>query len=125
MFSSPKALEEASPSVIAAACCAGQREVDLKVLRSKTKYYDNLSDDGNCRRVVLLWQVLSEFDQPQLRKFLRFVWGSDYLPADTTDPAWGPGFIVSEGLCTTRLPSAHTCGFQLVLPDYPTAAILR
>lgn len=65
--------------------------------------------------IVWLWEVLREFDQETLAKFLFFVTGSFKVP-------YG-GFknfkLKIERLYNgNALPTAHTCFNQLDLPEY-------
>jgi hypothetical protein len=78
----------------------------------------------------MFWHVLGTFNQPELRLFLRFVWGQSRLPAATA--AWGQKFEIMDfqwagGAATVdiALPKSHTCFFQLELPKYSTREIMR
>ena len=78
----------------------------------------------------MFWHVLGTFNQPELRLFLRFVWGQSRLPAATA--AWGQKFEIIDfqwagGAATVdiALPKSHTCFFQLELPKYSTRDIMR
>ena len=78
----------------------------------------------------MFWHVLGTFNQPELRLFLRLVWGQSRLPAATA--AWGQKFEIMDfqwagGAATVdiALPKSHTCFFQLELPKYSTREIMR
>ena len=75
-----------------------------------------------------LWQVvIAQFSLEEQKAFLRFVTGSDRAPIG----GLGALHIVltREGPDSCRLPTAHTCFSQLVLPEYGSrgklAALLR
>jgi len=78
----------------------------------------------------MLWSVLRDFNQPELRLFLRFVWGQSRLPAtaaqfvqkfEIIDFHWEGGASSID----LALPKSHTCFFQLELPKYSTREIMR
>eukprot|EP01046_Picozoa_sp_COSAG06_P093395 COSAG06_NODE_39586_length_411_cov_0.496795_1_plen_115_part_10 len=68
------------------------------------------------------WGVLRGLTGEQRQQFLGFVWGRTTLPANPTTP-----FVIdsSGGSDDTKLPSSHTCMFQLHLPRYSSTALLR
>ena len=79
--------------------------------------------------------MLDEFDETDLRLFLKFVWGRTQLPP-AGSPKWGEGFKVTPqfpqndtGLprpdIDGSLPRAHTCFFQIDLPWYSSVAVMR
>lgn len=92
--------------------------VDVVLLRKYARY-DGISPEA--REVEFLWSVLEAMSQSDLRHFLRFVWGRSRLPPDGS-PKWAEGFKITHQAYTSdtdsRLPTAHTCFFQLDLPAY-------
>ena len=101
----------------------GSREIDLELLRTKTKYGVGVSPTQ--RHVRYLWQVLRKFSQENRAKFLRFVWGRTRLPA--TPAEWGDLRFTLHTRHTPNAdaayPVAHTCFFSLELPAYSSYAI--
>jgi E3 ubiquitin-protein ligase HUWE1 len=58
--------------------------------------------------------VLDGLSQDNLRRFLRYITGMVAIPLD----GMGKPIIVQCQPKSDHLPSAHTCSFQLDLPDY-------
>jgi hypothetical protein len=77
----------------------------------------------NHPQVIMLWQVVREFDDAHQRSFLKFVTGTSRVPLDGYDPP----FNLTEGtdMVPDSLPRAHTCFNQLVLPRYSCVEIMR
>ena len=68
---------------------------------------------------------MEKLDQDDLTKFIRFVWGRSRLPPETSSK-WGSGFkLAASGESTASLPLAHTCFFQMDLPRYPNAQVMK
>eukprot|EP00474_Spongospora_subterranea_P005388 CRZ05846.1 hypothetical protein [Spongospora subterranea] len=77
-----------------------------------------------------LWEVLSEFDQPDMVRLVQFVTGTSRLPpggaanldppmmVQPVPPSW------STAPVDDQLPGASTCYNQLILPPYSSKAIL-
>lgn len=99
----------------------GEREINIEVLKAHTWSNDlNIKDK--------LFTVLEEFTNEQLQSFLRFVSGRSRLP--TTKNDWymiidveNPNKNISQ--IDQRLPTAVTCGFRLLLPQYSSLDILK
>ena len=69
------------------------------------------------------WEVLTEMDEDDKQKYLKFVNGRAKLP---TNPAIGRRHKISSyGRGNDHLPQAHTCFFQIDLPRYPSKEIMR
>jgi len=100
----------------------GVSHIDLGLLRQKT-IYDGGYDESS-PAVARFWAALESFSQEQLRSFLHFVWGRSRLPPAASDK-WGPGFKLSKAGRTDMLPLAHTCFFQLELPEYESEELMR
>jgi len=78
------------------------------------------------RAARLLWQVLETLEEEDRAGFIAFAYGSRRLPPISQDLA--SPFIsirVDESLGDSHLPRAHTCFFQLDLPNYSSAEILQ
>jgi len=101
----------------------GARDIDLEVLRSKTKYGVGVSPSQ--RHVRYLWQALRRFTPENRAAFLRFVWGRTRLPATPTE--WGDVRFTLHTRHSSNpdaaFPVAHTCFFSLELPAYTSYAV--
>merc|ERR1712039_317574 len=95
---------------------SGNPVVDIDLLR-KNAVYEEV--DKNSEKVKYLWQVLESFGQADRQRFLRFCWGRSRLPP-TGSSLWGAGFKIANGsdIPAGGLPRAHTCFFQIDLPEY-------
>jgi len=84
----------------------------------------DFEDWGDSPTPAHLRSVLQSASQTQLRKFIKFVTGADSLPLP---PIRGHVRIKVEkvGGGLQRLPEAHTCFYQLDLPDYCSLSELR
>ena len=77
----------------------------------------------------MLWDILEQFDQPTRRKFIRFAWAQERIPADDA------AFVRSHTRLLIKpspyktpdlaLPRADTCFFNLELPAYSSKAVMR
>uniref|UniRef100_A0A7S0JI46 HECT domain-containing protein n=1 Tax=Calcidiscus leptoporus TaxID=127549 RepID=A0A7S0JI46_9EUKA len=80
--------------------------------------------------VSFLLDILSEFNEPQLRQFLKFVTGSPRLPVGGLARLSPRLTIVQkrpEGALSADayLPSVMTCANYLKLPDYSSKAVMK
>jgi len=93
-------------------------------------HIDLVGYDSSSPQIVWLWEILndeSSFTQPRLKEFLRFVTGLRYLPLGGFDRLERRITIakLSRDDADMALPSAHTCVYQLNLPEYSDKEILR
>lgn len=101
----------------------GSDDLDMHELERGARYDSNYSAEHPTVR--LLWEVVHSFDDEQKRRFLRFATGSDRAPIGglynirlvIVWQAWSAD--------APRLPSAHTCFSQLILPAYPDKETLQ
>lgn len=102
--------------------CCGTNNLDFQSLKRVTKYIQPLHP--NHQFVKWFWEiVLDEFDEDQRRKLLAFTTGSDRAPITGLDDI---EFIIGiEGEDQTKLPIAHTCFNQLILPHYKTKEAMK
>ncbi|EFJ50193.1 hypothetical protein VOLCADRAFT_80336 [Volvox carteri f. nagariensis] len=92
----------------------GLPHLDFGALEANARY------EGGYHRqhpaIVMFWQIISDFDLDQKRRFLFFTTGCDRAPVA------GLGALVlviqRAGADTERLPTAHTCFNALLLPEY-------
>lgn len=69
------------------------------------------------------WEVLTEMEEEDKQKYLKFVNSRSKLP---TNPTVGRKHkITPYTKSDTALPQAHTCFFQIDLPAYKSKEILR
>ena len=73
--------------------------------------------------VQRFWRVMSELTDKDRSQFLRFSWGRSKLPK--SEP-WPRQFkLTYKNAGDEMLPIAHTCFFQLELPQYSTDQIMK
>jgi len=94
----------------------GGVEPSIDDLRNHTTYFDPLTDSSNLVR--LFWDVVSTFDEEELKRLVRFVTGTDKVPiggfAHLVGSQGVQPFTLSQKK-KTGLPSAHTCFNRLEL----------
>ena len=73
--------------------------------------------------VKRFWKVMEGLDNKDRSQFLRFTWGRSRLPHKDNWPR--PFKLVARNYGDDMLPLAHTCFFELELPQYSTDQILR
>lgn len=97
----------------------GVDHLDFDELKKSARYVGCTADE---QHVKWFWEVLEQFDDKQKKAFLMFVTGSDRSPLRGLSELH---FVVTgTGLDDTRLPSAHTCFNDLILPKYSSKEIL-
>ena len=74
--------------------------------------------------VTFFWDLLKEMSQDDLRKFVRFAWAQERLPADDAEFARTNTRMLLKPFTTsspdTTFPKADTCFFNVMLPAYST-----
>lgn len=73
--------------------------------------------------VERFWRVMSQLTDKDRSQFLRFAWGRSRLPKE--DPWPRPFKLTYKNAGDEMLPIAHTCFFQLELPQYTTDKIMH
>jgi hypothetical protein len=104
----------------------GNAEVDVALLQRVTEYEGFQVTDA---AVQYFWEVLRELDNNERKSFLQFVWARNRLPMRESDFE-SPFKIVKDSLnsgdkADQALPSASTCFFSLILPEYTSKETLR
>ena len=95
--------------------------LNLDDLKAVCEYEANTASEPV---VTWFWQYFERIVPTRQRKLLSFITGSDRIPATgTVDLKFR--ITVDKHARTNRLPVAHTCFSQIVLPRYPSAAILE
>lgn len=97
----------------------GKPTIDVEELRASTVFQGGYSEHSQV--VLWLWQALREFSQELRGLFLKFMTGTNKIPLDGFDP---PLNLTKSDLDPRALPRTHTCFNQLVLPEYPSFALL-
>ncbi|OQR98328.1 HECT E3 ubiquitin ligase [Achlya hypogyna] len=98
----------------------GNPAVDVDQLRAHAAFQGGY--DANAQVVLWLWQALRGWPNAKRQLFLKFATGSTTIPLDGFEP---PFTLTLSDLEPTALPRSHTCFNQLVLPEYPTLALLE
>ena len=109
----------------------GKPYIDLDLLKRHTEY-SNVSADA--AHIKFFWQVLEEWNQEDLRKFIKFAWAQERLPS--SDEGFQRGshkvrMLIKNVVLDNkqnpdhRFPKADTCFFNLELPPYSSVKIMR
>jgi len=107
----------------------GKKEIDVNLLRRHTTYSSPYS--ASDQHIVWFWEVLSEFNQENRIKFVRFAWAQERLPSDDDEFTLSKTRlqIKQSSLRTANqdsiLPKSDTCFFNLELPKYTSKQALR
>ena len=73
--------------------------------------------------VKRFWKVMEGLDNKDRSQFLRFTWGRSRLPHKDSWPR--PFKLCARNYGDDMLPLAHTCFFELELPQYSSEKIMR
>ena len=105
---------------------SGLPTVDIDDMRAHTSYHGYSASDP---QITYLWNVLQNFSKVEKALFLQFVTGSSKVPLDGFKALRGNQGVqcmsVHKAFDTDRLPTAHTCFNQIVLPQYASEEVLR
>jgi len=104
----------------------GNSVIDVMDLKENTEYQDEYNQDHQV--IKYFWEILSDFSQDDLKKFLHFTTGSEKVPVGGFTHLQG-----SKGLQkftikphnSNGLPIAHSCFNRLELPRYSTLQDLK
>ena len=91
----------------------GTQLLDFNELKLACKYEEYNKDSVS---IKILWKILLEFNEEEKKKFLSFVTGCDRAPIDGLRSL--EITITNGGSDINKLPSAHTCFNNFILPDY-------
>ena len=101
----------------------GQATLDVALLKRNTQYEGYTAD---APAVQHFWTALEGMSAEEQCSVLRFVWARERLPP--SDAAFTQPFILARFYRDTpdaSLPQAHSCSFQLDLPEYSSPQVLR
>jgi len=105
----------------------GKPTIDIQLLKRHTEY-SNVS--STAPHILYFWEVLESFNQQERRAFIQFVWAQERLPANDQEfIRTSTRMLIKPFMGTTEpdntFPKADTCFFNLTLPEYSSAEILR
>jgi len=98
--------------------CGGSIPVDVSAIRRGATHEGWLPDE-EAEYVTSFWDVVDNFSESQKVQFVVFVTASDRVPLR----GWQDLQLTVQknGIGDDRLPTAHTCFCQLLLPRYSSA----
>ena len=98
-------------------CGNDEGKLNVEILRSITKYVGFNGEPNQSQLVTWFWEYANGLTYSQQKKLLRFVTGSDRVPATgLQNMAFKISMAGSRD--TERLPIAHTCFNELALYNY-------
>lgn len=97
----------------------GEDHIDIDALRQNTTYEGY---DRNSPVIQRFWSAMEAMPDSQRRAFIRFAWGRSTLPS--VEGRWSEPFKITRR-SGRGLPHAHTCFFQIELPQYETDEEMR
>jgi len=99
----------------------GSSNLNFHELQKVCIYKDGYNEES--LTIKYFWEVVSDFDEEEKKKLLSFITGCDRAPIN------GLGnLVISITKIETdinKLPSAHTCFNDLLLPDYKDKELLK
>lgn len=101
----------------------GDNDVDVELLKKVAEYEGYREDDTVIKH---FWEVLREMTTEERKLFLQFVWARTRMPFKQSD--FDAPFKIQKDTKSSSneaLPSASTCFFTLMLPEYDSKDILR
>ena len=107
---------------------AGKAEIDVELLRRHTEYSGCSEASPHIR---MFWELLQSFDQHHRRLLIRFAWAQDRLPANDEEFSRSHvRLLIKPPPYPTRqhdslLPRSDTCFFNLEIPAYSSADLMR
>eukprot|EP00029_Vermamoeba_vermiformis_P008050 TRINITY_DN365_c0_g1_i7.p1 TRINITY_DN365_c0_g1~~TRINITY_DN365_c0_g1_i7.p1 ORF type:complete len:4455 (+),score=2004.27 TRINITY_DN365_c0_g1_i7:138-13502(+) len=105
----------------------GKPMIDVKLLKRHTEYS---GVSAQAPHVSYFWSVMRAFSADDKRAFVRFAWAQERLPADDQEFERTQTRMLIKpftGLANpdNAFPKADTCFFNLMLPEYSSANVLR
>ena len=101
----------------------GDKVIDIDRLKSITTFPNCQNDHPIVER---FWRVFESFDDEERSLYLKFVWGRTRLPIAGLDRlSYKHQVRLMTDMNKTAFPLAHTCFFQLDIPNYETDEICR
>ena len=109
---------------------SGLPVVDIEDLKDNV-IYKNFTKQSPA--ILWLWEVLEELNNSERAEFIQFITGSSKVPVEGFKGLRGSNgqiqkveiIKLNSDQPDRRLPQAHTCFFQLDLPEYSSKNILK
>ena len=105
----------------------GNKKVDIELLKLNTKLSNDLKPESD--KVKWLWEILSEINDDDKIKFIKFCWAQERLPSTNEEFIKNQiTFTIKNNIDKKRkdgFPRADTCFFNLELPDYSNKEIMK
>eukprot|EP00899_Mesostigma_viride_P014632 jgi/Mesvir1/2316/Mv19347-RA.1 len=103
----------------------GLPELDVNDWRRNTVYKSGYADDGSCPVITWFWEMVESWEQEMRARLLQFVTGTSKVPypegfAGLRGSDGPRRFHIVQVTDVNRLPQAHTCFNELIMPPYPT-----
>lgn len=109
-----------TPESIEARVC-GEKTISVEKLKDITRYPNC---DSQHEIVARFWRAFESFSPEQRSMYLKFVWGRNRLPIDTSQVRKHE-IRLMEHMNETGFPQSHTCFFSLDIPFYRSDEICR
>ena len=102
----------------------GKYELDIDLLKRVVEYEGYTENDDV---ITYFWSVLREMTHEERKLFLQFTWARTRLPTRECD--FDVPFKIQKDTKSSSnddaLPSASTCFFTLILPEYKEKEVLK
>ena len=102
--------------------CTGEKHISLERLKSITEFPNNGSDHEIIPR---FWRVFEAWSDVERSAYLKFVWGRSRLPIDLSRLNNKHQVRLMSDMNGQAFPQAHTCFFQLDVPNYATDELMN
>lgn len=96
---------------------SGSGEIDVDFLKQITNYS---GWDETDETIVWFWEIMNEFTQEERRAYVRYAWGRSRLTQFESEP-----HKLSKQYDQDSFPLAHTCFFEVELPECKSKEDLR
>ncbi|KAI3987832.1 hypothetical protein MKX01_020946 [Papaver californicum] len=96
--------------------------VSVREWKAHTDYSGYEESD---KQICWFWKVVSGMSMEQQRKLLFFWTSVKYLPSKGFSSLSSRMYISKTSASRHHLPSSHSCFYQLVLPQYPSLAVMK
>lgn len=101
--------------------CTGEKHISVERLKTITVFEgNNVKEEIQPR----FWRVFEAWSDVERSAYLKFVWGRSRLPIDLTRLNHLHKVRLMTDMDSNGFPQAHTCYFQLHLPNYATDELM-
>jgi hypothetical protein len=106
----------------------GKPVIDIEFLKRNTQY--SIGVTATSPHIIYFWEVLTSLTQEERKKFIRFAWAQERIPADDQEFARTNTRMLIKPYSGTANPDkafikADTCFFNLTVPEYSSPEILK